>query len=96
MLRVAEPCVVVGDIHGQYYDLVTLLGMTTSSKGLEPSGLGFDGCNYLFLGDYVDRGVFGVEVVLLLLTLKVSLLTIPISVSNLIDKLPLKDLHASG
>lgn len=62
MVRVAEPVVVCGDIHGQYFDLVTLL----SKSGSPPD------TKYLFLGDYVDRGVFGVECVLLLLSIKVT------------------------
>ena len=60
LVRVAEPIVVVGDIHGQYYDLVHML-----NKAGDPSKL-----NYLFLGDYVDRGIFGLECVLLLLAIK--------------------------
>lgn len=70
MVRVPEPVVVIGDIHGQFYDLLTLLKLNSSpdneSIGYSPSH------NFLFLGDYVDRGVFGVEVVLLLLSIKVS------------------------
>lgn len=64
MVRVPEPAVVVGDVHGQYFDLVTLL-----SKNKQPGDT-----NFVFLGDYVDRGVYGVEIMLLLLSIKVTLL----------------------
>jgi len=54
---------VVGDIHGQFYDLVNML-----HKAGDP-----EKTSYVFLGDYVDRGVFSIEVILLLFAMKVSL-----------------------
>jgi hypothetical protein len=61
MVRVSEPAVVVGDVHGQFYDLLTLL-----DKNKKPWET-----NFLFLGDYVDRGRYGIEILLLLLAIKV-------------------------
>ncbi|KAL4946321.1 hypothetical protein BDV06DRAFT_182701 [Aspergillus oleicola] len=62
LLELSAPVKVVGDIHSQYTDLIRLFKMC----GFPPVS------NYLFLGDYVDRGKQGLETILLLLCYKLK------------------------
>lgn len=52
--------IVIGDIHGQFFDMMHMY-----EKMVKPPV-----AHLLFLGDYVDRGIFSVEVLIFLFALK--------------------------
>lgn len=62
LLDLDAPLKICGDVHGQYQDLLRIL----EAGGRPP------GSNYLFLGDYVDRGQQSIETILLLFAYKVK------------------------
>lgn len=62
LVELSAPVKIVGDVHGQFTDLIRLFEMS----GFPPNA------NYLFLGDYVDRGKQSLETILLLLCYKVK------------------------
>ena len=62
LVELSAPVKIVGDVHGQYTDLIRLFEMC----GFPPNA------NYLFLGDYVDRGKQSLETILLLFCYKLK------------------------
>jgi protein phosphatase len=62
VLHIGLPVNVIGDLHGSLFDLMRFLHYF----GLPPSQ------SYLFLGDYIDRGAFSTETVVLLLLLTIA------------------------
>ncbi len=65
---------IFGSLHGQYLDLIRLFEKygipDTDPSYYKKSDI--ESLDYLFLGNYVDRGNFSLEVICLLLALKVK------------------------
>ena len=59
LLQLDSPVIVVGDLHGHIGDLFRILQFGFPEKD-----------RYIFLGDYIDRGNFSIELMILLLLLK--------------------------
>ena len=68
VLRVDAPIKVFGDIHGQYQDLMRFFDLW----GIPNDNGDIESYDYLFLGDYVDRGAHSLETICLLMALKVK------------------------
>ena len=62
LMHIESPCYIIGDIHGNLIDLIRIL------KRIKYNG----DTNLLFLGDYIDRGEFSFETMMLLFVLKIK------------------------
>ncbi|KAJ6221643.1 hypothetical protein RDWZM_000188 [Blomia tropicalis] len=65
VISVSSPVYILGDIHGNLHDLMIF------EHQLWRGGPSCLTCNYLFLGDYVDRGAFSLECIVYLLCCKI-------------------------
>jgi diadenosine tetraphosphatase ApaH/serine/threonine PP2A family protein phosphatase len=69
--RATPPVKIFGDFHGQYIDMMRFFDLWRCPLDSSMGG-DIDAYDYIFLGDYVDRGSHSLEVICLLMALKVK------------------------
>jgi len=62
LIITTAPVIIVGDLHGQFYDMLTIFDVCPPQE---------EENKFIFLGDYVDRGNFSTEIILLLCACKI-------------------------
>lgn len=65
MVDIKLPVNICGDIHGQFYDLKEMFKVAGEINQNQQE-------TFIFLGDYIDRGSHGIEVLTLLFCLKIK------------------------
>ncbi|CCD64197.1 Serine/threonine-protein phosphatase [Caenorhabditis elegans] len=72
LATISPPVTIVGDIHGQYPDLVRILNSRISKEEAKQKIVtSYSSNRFVFLGDYVDRGNHSIECICLVFALKV-------------------------
>ena len=71
VLKLTTPIKVFGDLHGQYDDLMRFFELWGEPSENFLKG-DINSLDYLFLGDYVDRGNYSLEIICLLMALKIK------------------------
>jgi diadenosine tetraphosphatase ApaH/serine/threonine PP2A family protein phosphatase len=69
---VDPPVTIVGDVHGQYEDVRLLLQKAVGEGQSIASPRDLHGNKFLFMGDYVDRGYYSLNTLLLIATYKLQ------------------------
>lgn len=75
LLEIENECIIAGDLHGNLNDLLRILATNGLPKANQHNDQSdqrdIKNPSYLFLGDYVDRGDYSIEVVTLLFSLQI-------------------------
>ena len=71
LIRIRSPCKIFGNLHGVYTDLMRYFESFGNPSDDNQMG-DINVMQYIFLGDFCDRGMYSLEVILLLFALKVK------------------------